>query len=225
MSSGICEYCGRKLEPIIVSLMNGKPTRVGWCKCGCDGEKEAEAEIERRQKEWTEMTRRLKLSRSLKASRIPKRYSGAKLNDLSLYETAFKDGLYIFGGVGTGKTTNAAAIGIRALENGKSVLFYKAYELSSLSVSEIIELSKVDLLIIDDIGSDNTSEWGNTRLRIAIDSRYDSMLPIVITSNYSKEQLTKLLLRNVKDMTPKAIVSRLTEMTVPYELSGEDLRK
>lgn len=226
MTRGICEYCGKELRPLILpELMGKKNVQVGWKDCGCEKEEAFFAQQERLQNEYEERRKAERLEYEIARSRIPKRYQNVDLEDESLYETAFKDGLYIFGDVGTGKTTKACAIGLRAIQIGKSVLFYKAYELSSLSVAELSELSKVDLLIIDDIGSENTSEWGNTRLRIAIDGRYDSMLPIVITSNYSKEQLKKLLLRNVKDMTPKAIVSRLTEMTKEIKIDGDDLRK
>lgn len=226
MTSGICDYCGMPLEEIrIPVLLNNENVFVGWKECGCEGEQEAIAEEEYRKNQKEERKRERMLGQLIVNSRIPKRYQNAELDDESLYETAFKDGLYIFGGVGTGKTTNACAIGLRAIHSGKSVLFYKAYELSSLSITEFSELAKADLLIIDDIGSENTSEWNNTRLRIAIDGRYDSMRPIVITSNYSKDQLKKLLLRNVKDMTPKAIVSRLTEMTKEVKIYGEDMRK
>lgn len=226
MTNGVCEYCGKELEPIILEEILGKAgVCVGWKQCGCEKEQEAIAEAERRKIQREARKKEQRLNNLIANSRIPKRYQDAELEDESLYDTAIKDGLYLFGDVGTGKTTKACSIGLRAIQSGKSVLFYKAYELSSLSVSELSDLSKADLLIIDDIGSENTSEWGNTRLRIAIDSRYDSMLPIVITSNYSKDQLKKLLLRNVKDMTPKAIVSRLTEMTKEFKIDGEDLRK
>lgn len=223
MSKGTCEYCGKVLEPIIVNVF-GSDQRVGWKDCGCEQEKAFFEHQEYLQKQYNERRKAERLEYEITRAGIPKRYRDAVLDDESLYQTAFKDGLYLFGGVGTGKTTKACSVGIRALENGKSVLFVKAYELSSLSIAELSKLSKVDLLIIDDIGSENTSEWGNTRLRIAIDGRYDSMLPIVVTSNYSKDQLKKLLLRNVKDMTPKSIVSRLTDMTKEVKIDGEDMR-
>lgn len=226
MARGICDYCGKELEPIIIREFLGKhDVHVGWRQCLCEGEQEAIAEAEYRKNQKEERERERILGQLIVNSRIPKRYQNAELDDESLYETAFKDGLYLFGGVGTGKTTKACAIGLRAIQSGKSVLFYKAYELSSLSITELSELAKADLLIIDDIGSENTSEWNNTRLRMVIDRRYDSMLPVIITSNYSKDQLRKLLLRNVKDMTPRAIVSRLTEMTKEIKIDGEDLRK
>lgn len=226
MTNGVCEYCGKELEPIILEEILGKAgVCVGWKQCGCEKEQEAIAEAERRKIQREARKKEQRLNNLIANSRIPKRYQDAELEDESLYETAFKDGLYLFGDVGTGKTTKACSIGLRAIQSGKSVLFIKAYEVSELEKEDFGTLEKADLLIIDDLGSENTSEWNNTRLRMVIDKRYDSMLPVIVTSNYSKDQLRKLLLRNVKDMTPKAIVSRLTEMTKEVKMDGEDLRK
>lgn len=226
MERELCEYCGKELEPIILPSLLGKTdVKVGWKQCNCDGALNAEAEIIAKEAERELARRSQRLIDKVSESRIPKRYREARLNDESLYEAAFKDGLYLYGSVGTGKTTTAAAIGIRALQSGKKVLFVKAYEVSELSKDELRKVENADLLIVDDLGAENTSEWNNTRLRMVIDRRYDSMLPVVITSNYSKDQLKKLLLRNVKDMTPKAIVSRLTEMTKEVKIDGEDMRK
>lgn len=220
---GICEFCGKELEPFNVGF--GDSSFTVWRQCNCEGQKEDNL---KREWEALEADKRLKakiINERIEKSRIPKRYREANDVDELLYETAFKDGLYLFGGVGTGKTTIACSIGLRAIERGKKVLFVKAYEVSELIKDELSKIENADLLIIDDIGAENTSEWNNTRLRMVIDKRYDSMLPVVITSNYSKDQLKKLLLRNVRDMTPKAIVSRLTEMTKEIKIDGEDFRK
>lgn len=219
----VCEFCGNKLEPIIVNIF-GRNQHVGWKDCGCDKEKAFYEQQEQLQEEYNARRRAERLEYEIERARIPKRYRSATLDDASLYETAFQHGLYMFGDVGTGKTTKACAIGIRAAESGKRVLFVKAYEIADLMKDESSRIANADLLIIDDLGAENTSEWNNTRLRAAIDQRYDSMLPIIVTSNYSKEQLKNLLLRNVKDMTPKAIVSRLSEMTKEIKIEGKDMR-
>lgn len=220
-----CEYCGKELVPLLVDILNKQGVQVGWKECQCEGAKKAKAEELEKEAKLERERKNKRIKERISYSRIPKRYREAKLTDESLYEAAFKDGLYLYGGVGTGKTTKACSIGLRALEKGKSVFFVKAYELSELSKDEMKRLENSDLLIVDDLGAENTSEWNNTRLRMVIDRRYDSMLPVVITSNYSKDQLKKLLLRNVKDMTPKSIVSRLTEMTKEIKIDGEDMRK
>lgn len=224
MQQMACEHCGKLKEPITVEF-SGRVMTVGWKSCNCDGALNAEAEKIANEAKRELAKKNKRLQELISESRIPKRYREAKDVDELLYTTAFKDGLYLFGDVGTGKTTISCSIGIRAIERGKKVLFVKAYEVSELIKDELSKIENADLLIIDDLGAENTSEWNNTRLRMVIDKRYDSMLPVVITSNYSKDQLKKLLLRNVRDMTPKAIVSRLTEMTKEIKIDGEDFRK
>lgn len=220
----ICEHCGKELEPIIVSYQ-GKDYPVSFRRCECHGAVKA-----RKIEEAREAIRREREFKSkLYLSGIPERYWDADkiIPDERLDE--LKDrGLYLYGGTGTGKTTLACALAQRAMREGYTARFVKAYQLPALfrTYDDAAEtLATPHLLVIDDIGSDAATEWGNTRLRAAIDARYDSMKPTIVTSNYSKDQLAKLLLRNVKDMTPRAIVSRLAEMTDSIEMDGEDLRK
>lgn len=224
-----CEHCGAVLEPIELSIMCGTYT-VGYRECTCP-----ESVREREETEKLERERKLKLTMEhrLIRSNIPERYwKSLEVVDknllVELSEIAFKDGLYLYGGTGTGKTTMACSIAIQALMENLYVRFISAYQIPDLfktlrNAEAAIE--NPDLLIIDDLGADMTNEWSNTRIRAAIDTRYNSMKPTIITSNYSKSQLTKQLTKGTDDMTPRAILSRLSEMTKTYQMDGEDLRK
>ena len=56
--------------------------------------------------------------------------------------------------------------------------------------SEIMELySNVDMLIIDDFGSETISKWALEKLYRIINNRYENDLPIVITTRYTREEL------------------------------------
>jgi DNA replication protein DnaC len=56
--------------------------------------------------------------------------------------------------------------------------------------SEIMELySNVDMLIIDDFGSETISKWALEKLYRIINNRYENELPIVITTRYTREEL------------------------------------
>lgn len=223
-----CEYCGEEREKVITSF-----GVIGYYQCKCE---ESQRRIKQQQDEELKRDRekRIKEFRSkIEAANIPERYFTArKVVDAKLlaelYEMAFNGGLYLYGSTGTGKTTMACAIGISAIQTGNQVRFIKAYQIPDMfrtyqDADYVIE--RPDLLIIDDLGSDATNEWANTRLRAAIDARYDSMKPTIITSNYSKKELTQQLTNGTDDMTPRAILSRLSEMTKSYELGGEDRRK
>jgi len=60
--------------------------------------------------------------------------------------------------------------------------------------NEIIELySNIDMLIIDDFGSENLSKWAVEKLYKIIINRYENELPIIITSRYNKNEIVKKL--------------------------------
>ena len=220
----ICEFCGAALEPKTVDV-NGREFVIGHSECECaEAIKQAEyaSWVENSRKRYNESKRRMA---KIEESRIPERYRSATLENEKLYKTACETGLYIHGGVGTGKTYIASAIGIRAIQSGRKVRFVKAYELSKqfFESYDMESVTRPDLLIIDDLGADNVSEWANTRMRAVIDDRYGSMKPTVVTSNYSLGALAKKLHTN-DDYTAQAIVDRLKEMTFTVELSGKSKR-
>ena len=49
--------------------------------------------------------------------------------------------------------------------------------------------SNVDMLIIDDFGSETISKWALEKLYRIINNRYENELPIVITTRYTREEL------------------------------------
>lgn len=53
-------------------------------------------------------------------------------------------------------------------------------------------LTDDQLVILDDVGSTGIREWREEVLFDFIDSRYNSMLPTVITSNFTEEEFRKL---------------------------------
>lgn len=215
-----CEFCGKERLPIIQELKDKKFT-VGYHQCNCKKAKIKNYELDKLTKAAQEKERDLLIKKLIDISGVPKRYQDAELKDEELYKTALESGLYIYGGVGTGKTRTASAIAIRAAYEGKRILFLKAHKLSSFNIDDV---TIPDLLIIDDLGADNVSEWSNSRMRAVIDDRYDSLKPLIVTSNYSKVELSKKLHKE-NDHTALAILSRLREMTQSYKMDGEDRRK
>jgi DNA replication protein DnaC len=144
-------------------------------------------------------------------------------------------GLNFNGAYGTGKTHLAAAITIDLINRGIPVImgttitllgkFKEAYDRRE-SESEIIDLySTIDLLIIDDLGKERVNEWVLEKLYLIINNRYENNLPLVITTNYNIEDLTKRLSTNQNIDTAEAITSRLWEMCRGVEMTGADWRK
>jgi DNA replication protein DnaC len=138
-------------------------------------------------------------------------------------------GLWLMGDVGTGKTTLAMIVSKAAVEAGHTVAIYslprllarirRTYdaETGEDSYLEFFErLTSVDLLHIDDLGAQKSSDWVLEQLYAIVDERYESERSMVVTSNLGYDELSE-------QIGPR-VVSRLTEMCQELPLYGEDLR-
>lgn len=147
------------------------------------------------------------------------------------------EGLYYSGGFGTGKTHLAVSIAQELIKKGTPVICMTAIDLlteirrtydknRNVSEYEILKIYKeVDLLVIDDLGKENCSDWAATMLYDIINDRYEECLPTVITTNYNDEDLINRLARKSNYETAGAIVSRLHEVTMGITMNGEDRRR
>ena len=154
-----------------------------------------------------------------------------KFTDLCI-KSEMKNGLIIYGNIGFEKTYFGACIANKMIENNKIVLMEKSssiidrikesFNKDEISETEIIELySNVDMLIIDDFGSENLSKWAIEKLYKIISNRYDNELPIVITTRYNKEQLIgQLSIENDTEIAEE-IVEVLNEMCYGISIGGE----
>jgi DNA replication protein DnaC len=139
-------------------------------------------------------------------------------------------GLWFMGDVGTGKTSLAMLVAKSALERRRTVAIYSVPRLLSelrRSMNEDAEtsfldlvdaLASVDLLQLDDLGAEKSSEWVLEQLYAIINARYEERKAIVLTTNLDPAQL--------EDQITERTVSRLVEMCGdPIALFGEDKRK
>jgi DNA replication protein DnaC len=77
-------------------------------------------------------------------------------------------------------------------------------------------LAAVDLLHVDDVGAERSSEWVLEQLYSIVNARYEDERAMVITTNLAREPL--------EDQIGRRTVSRLMEMCEPVPLYGEDTR-
>jgi DNA replication protein DnaC len=129
-------------------------------------------------------------------------------------------GVFVYGDTGTGKTyfCNAIANSKRLkVENFVFLLSeFRDYIQKGYYNEKIKDLCNEDYLIIDDIGSEKTSDFVIEFIYTIVNRRYENMKRIVLTTN--------LQFKDFGNRYGDRILSRIAEMCVLVELKGEDKR-
>ena len=164
-----------------------------------------------------------------------KAYENAKKYSNKLINGETDKGLFITGTYGVGKTYLASCIANEVIKNKNTVVFgtliqlldyiKDTYKDSDISDKEYLNLySSVNLLIIDDLGKEKPTEWVLEKLFLIVNNRYNNYLPIVITTNYNRNQLRERLCVNKNYSMVDSIISRLYEMCGGIEIKDDDHR-
>jgi DNA replication protein DnaC len=138
-------------------------------------------------------------------------------------------GLWLFGDVGTGKTSLAMLVSKAALEAGRSVAIYSMPRLladiketyedrSESSYMQLFDrLVGVDLLHLDDLGAEKRTEWVLEQLYSIINERWQEQRSVVVTTNL-------IDVDDLRDQIGPRTVSRLHEMCELIPIMGRDRR-
>ncbi len=138
-------------------------------------------------------------------------------------------GLWFMGDVGTGKTTLAMLVSSLALAAGRTVAIYSMPRLISLlrhsyddsstytDIELLDKLTEVDLLHLDDLGTERTNDWVLEQVYSIVNARYEAEKSIVLTSNERNPE-------KLREQLTGRTVSRLTEMCEEIPVYGEDQR-
>lgn len=166
---------------------------------------------------------------------IPARYKKTKYEDVpENIKIIFEDmgqsrkGLFLYGGIGTGKTHIAYSLHRSAAKSKIKSYLINTVELFK-EMRDDIKKDSYDMkkptdnllkfegvIIFDDIGVENATDFVVENLYLIINSRYNRMLPTIFTSNLSLDELA--------DKIGDRIPSRIKEMCHIIELTGEDKR-
>ncbi len=168
---------------------------------------------------------------------IPARYDGAKWADVPLKIRQAVDamgktkrGLYIHGGIGSGKTHIIYAIAAHLAEtkNHHAIVWNTSdlfYELRAdfnrlpsdrARPEDAMSHERPRLAILDDIGAEKATDFVIETLYRVVNDRYNWRLPTIFTSNLSLGELA--------DRVGERIASRIAEMCEIINLTGGDRR-
>lgn len=137
-------------------------------------------------------------------------------------------GLLLFGDVGTGKSFFAGCIANALLDRDVPVLMTNFPTILSNLTGKfgeersafIASLNTYDLLILDDLGVERSTEFAVEQMFHVIDCRYRSRKPMIVTTNLHLEEL-----KNPPDLAHARIYDRILECCAPILFSGQNLRK
>lgn len=181
-----------------------------------------------------------KVAERIAKARIPKRYAAASLEcchpAVAEYARRIEGGgtgwLLLTGKNGRGKTHQACAV-LRHLASSRQVEFASTQRIIDEcqhtfgrpeSVLEVEgHYRSVSVLLIDDFGKEDPTDWSLPVIFKVIDGRYSAMKPTIITTNMSADQMIAHMSRKGDRTMAESVVSRLMEATI-VKVEGEDRR-
>jgi DNA replication protein DnaC len=192
---------------------------------------------------------------ALANARIPPRYRKASLDNFQTHSdqlilavraarefaAAFpvvKRGLLFIGVPGVGKTHLATAVLKLAIANtGARGVFYDIRELLRIirdtynptvrtTESEVIRpVMEAELLVLDDLGAEKTTEWVDETMNLIVNTRYNYNRPTIFTTNYLNEEPPNAIRETLEERVGVRMHSRLYEMCDFIYMGVVDHRK
>lgn len=231
--------CGKCNTPKQIRIVILDKERTPFCLCKCESERRDREEAERRRIEFEKTIKKYRQMAFPESKmenwtfenddRSNEKISRIMLNYVENFDKMRKDGkgLLLFGNVGTGKTFSAACVANALINKGYPILMTNFHRIAN-TVQGLFDgrqeyydsLNRFPLLILDDLSTERKTEYMQEIVYNVIDSRYRAGLPLIVTTNLTREEL-----KYPAEMTNQRTFSRLFEMCIPIEVEGKDRRR
>lgn len=194
-----------------------------------------------------------RMSRRVKNSKIPKIYERISFENFRISELnkdaveavrylirndTLGNGVFLWGPSGTGKTMLVSILANELLKLGRSVMFLNVpdfmFEMRSAirkdGIRDILqEVKDVDVLILDDFGSERITPWVYENIFMLLNYRCNNKLSTIITSNYNLDLMVSRLATmdnngKMDKIHGQRLASRIVMMCNIIEMAGEDKR-
>lgn len=235
-------YCGKCNTPKETRVKFGNmPETIARCACECvKTEQDRQTEQEKIKKRRESIEESLRDLISIGAARMPRfnfsMCDGTNRTIQTRMEKYAKNydqvydrniGLILYGNTGTGKTFFVECIADALLKKGRFALLTSVSGMANAMAQNYNEnrarllhfIKNVDLLVLDDYGTERDTSFMNEQMFDIVDARYTSNRPMIITTNLSPEAM-----KANSDIKVRRIIERLTESCVAIEIKGESKR-
>lgn len=230
-----CGQCGTQKQCRVNILGTD---RIVPCLCKCASAKLKAEEEEKKKQAMEQRIQRMRISGFPESGMVNWTFENDDMTNPKLtaamkrYVEGFEKyhaegrGLLLYGETGTGKTYAACEVanalidrGIPCLVTNFSRIANTVFGTTTGKQDYYDSLNRFQLLVVDDLAAERKTEYMSEIVYTVIDNRIRTNLPMIVTTNLTKSELT-----HPSDMTYKRIYSRLMGSCFPVEVKGEDRR-
>lgn len=148
---------------------------------------------------------------------------------IETFDTSYRN-ILLYGNTGVGKTFMANCIAKELLDRGHTIIYLTSFQLFNILEKQAFQKDEegqeadnqldyildCDLLIIDDLGTELSNSFTNTKLFLVINERHLREKSTIISTN--------LPIESIKTNYSERIYSRITSDYMCLKLFGDDIR-